>query len=179
MSREQAITLIRSKVPNRNLINHMIAVGAIMETLASRFQQDPGKWMLTGILHDIDLGETDDPAVHGKLGASWLKEMGMDRDICDAVTAHAGHGTCDTPLSKALIAADQLSGLVVACALVKDRKLDNVTPDTVLKRFKEKRFAAGADRNKIMSCSDLDLTLREFVEISLDAMKTIAPEIGL
>jgi putative nucleotidyltransferase with HDIG domain len=179
ITRDEALQTIRSKVPNTNLVNHMIAVGAIMEKLAEHFAEPVDKWWLAGILHDIDLGETDDPAVHGILGAEWLSKMGLAEDICQAVKAHADHAPRETRLAKTLYAVDQLSGLIIACALVKGRKLQNVTPKIVMKRFKEKRFAAGANRENIMTCEEIGLTLQQFVEISLDAMQGISSDIGL
>ncbi len=179
MDRKEALTFIREKVPNENLIRHMIAVGAIMKKLAATFHEPPEKWELTGLVHDVDLGETSDPAQHGILGAAWLEALGFDPEICQAVRAHADHDVRETNLAKALYAADQLSGLIVACALVKGRKLSNVTPKTVRKRFKEKRFAAGADRASILTCKELGFELPEFIALSLTAMQEISSEIGL
>ncbi len=179
MNKTDAWALVEEKVPNQNLKNHMLAVGVILRALADRFGEDSDLWELAGIVHDIDLGETDDPAVHGKLGASWLRDMGVNETICQAVLAHADHAPCKSTLDTALCAADQISGLIIACALVKGRKLANVTPKTVTKRFKEKRFAAGANRDAIMKCLDLGLELPEFTTVALNAMQNIAPELGL
>jgi len=179
IDRANAIKLIKVKVPNENLCRHMIAVGAIMKAAAVKFSADQDLWELTGILHDIDLGETDDPDLHGKLGAKWLREMEMPEDLVNAVLSHAGHRACQSSLDNILLAGDQLSGLITACALVKGRKLANVTPKTVRKRFKEKRFAAGADRDKIRLCENADISLDDFIELSLSAMDTIASELGL
>ncbi|MCD4654528.1 HDIG domain-containing protein [bacterium] len=179
LNRSDAISLIQEKVPNENLCKHMIAVGAILKGMALRFQGDPHLWELTGILHDIDLGTTEDPSVHGILGAEWLEEMGMPKSIVNAVKAHAGHRECISPLDILLLAGDQLSGLITACALVKGRKLENVTSKTVQKRFKEKRFAAGANRDAIRMCEKLGISLNDFIESSLTAMYSVADELGL
>jgi len=179
MDRAQAENLVKEKVPNQNLIKHMVAVAAIMESMAVRFNEPSDKWWLAGMLHDIDLGETDDPKIHGNLGAQWLEDLGFDDDICQAVRAHADHAPLETNIAKALYAVDQLSGLIIACALVKGKKLANVTTKTVQKRFKEKRFAAGASRENIMTCEDLGLELQEFIEISLTAMQNVADRLGL
>ncbi len=179
MDKTEAMALIQEKVPNENLVKHMIAVGVIMEKLAAHLNASPEKWALAGILHDIDLGTTDDPAIHGNLGASWLEEMGLDADICHAVKAHAGHVPCRSMLDTALCAADQMSGLIIACALIKEKKLANVSVDTIRKRFKEKRFAAGADRQEIMKCKELGMELDEFSRIALEAMQTISDQMEL
>lgn len=157
----------------------MIAVGAIMRHFSTRFDGDPDIWEATGILHDIDLGTTDDPAIHGNLGSQWLEEMGMPEDVLYAVRAHAGHVPCRSPMDYVLLAGDQLSGLVTACALVKGRKLSNVTPDTVKKRFKEKRFAAGADRESIRMCEAIGIPLEEFFAEGLAAMQSVSDQLGL
>lgn len=179
MKRMEAVELIKSKVPNENLCRHMIAVGAIMRALASRFDCDPDLWELAGILHDIDLGTTDDPAIHGKLGAEWLADMKMPEELVNAVLSHAGHRPCQSSLDTVLFSGDQLSGLITACALVKGRKLENVTPKTIRKRFKEKRFAAGADREAIRQIESLGVSLEEFYETALSAMQTVSDELGL
>jgi uncharacterized protein len=177
--RSEALELMKEKVTDTNLQRHMLAVGAVMARLAEHFKESSHRWEITGLLHDIDLGETDDPAIHGKLGASWLQQMGLDEDLCDAIRAHAGHCEPATVLAKALISADQLTGLIIACALVKERKLSNVTPQTILKRFKEKRFAAGADRASIMKCEEFGMDLSGFVAIGLSAMQDIAADLQL
>ena len=179
LSREKAIEMVREKVSNENLVRHMIGVGVIMRDLALHLNEPVQRWELAGILHDIDLGQTDDMSIHGNLGASWLEEMGFDQEFCDAVRAHAGHVQADSQMAKALFAVDQLSGLIVACALVKGKKLGNVTPSTVMKRFKEKRFAAGANRESILTCESIGLNLAAFVELALPAMQSIAGEIDL
>ncbi len=96
----------------------MIAVGAIMKTISERFDCDPLLWEITGILHDIDLGVTNDPDQHGRIGSELLKDRGMPKEMTDAILAHAGHADCRSDLEILLMAGDQLSGLITACALV-------------------------------------------------------------
>jgi len=179
MIRIDAINLIREKVPNENLCRHMIAVGAIMKQLSLRFEENPDFWELVGILHDIDLGTTDDPQQHGRMGVEWLRAMGMPEAMLTAILAHAGHVECQSTLDYLLLAGDQLSGLITACALVKGRKLSNVTVETVKKRFKELRFAAGADRESIKKCEKTGISTEDFMREGLVAMQSIAEELGL
>jgi len=179
MDRERALDIVKEKVSNPNLRKHMIAVAAVMAKLADYLGHSIEKWELAGIVHDIDLGETKDPKRHGKLGVKWLEEWGFDQETCDAVLAHAGHSTNSSQMANALIASDQISGLITACALVKGGKLANVSPEMVRKRFKEKRFAAGADRESILKCRMLDLELEEFITMALRAMQNVSVTLGL
>lgn len=181
MTREEALKLVKSRVKNRNLVKHMIATEACMSFLASHFHEDEDLWSLTGLLHDLDYDQTaEDPAKHGMLGADMLEEMGVDDRIVYAVRAHADHVEARSMMDKALFAVDPLTGLIVAAALMHPtRKLENVDAQFVLNRFKEKRFAAGANRDTIRTCESLGLSLEEFISISLKAMQSVADELGL
>ncbi len=184
MLRNEAIELIKEKLGDRNLIFHSIAVGAIMKGLARHFKQDEQRWELCGILHDIDYSETkDDPEKHSLIGGEYLKSLGFDEEFTNAVKAHNDcHGIPrDSLLAKALYVADPTSGLVVATALVMpDKKLSSVKVDSILKKFKQKEFARGVDREQIKTCeTELNLTLQQLFEIALESMKEIAQEIGL
>ncbi len=182
MERDKLLNVLRKNLKNENLVKHSLAVEAIMRKLAERFGEDTDKWGIAGLMHDIDLGKTrNTPKFHGIIGAQMLEKMGFPDDIVNAVKAHNPmNGTPrKTLLDKALYAADPVSGLITACALVKGKKLSDVHTDFVLKRFKEKRFASGANREQIAACSEIGLSLEEFVEIALDAMKSISKELGL
>jgi len=121
IAREEALELVKSNVANKNLINHMLAAEFIMRALAERFTQDPEKWGLAGLLHDIDYDSTyTDMQKHSKVGAQMLKEAGVAEDICHAVLVHNdAHGVPrESMMDKALHAVDPLTGLIVAAALV-------------------------------------------------------------
>jgi putative nucleotidyltransferase with HDIG domain len=173
--------VIRSKVSNERLIKHMLAVEAVMRALAERLEQDVDSWGLVGLVHDLDYDETvKDPERHGRLGAACLREMGVGEEITRAVESHAGHIARESMMDKALYATDPLTGLIVAAALMHpSKRLGEVTVEFVMKRFKEKRFAAGADRDQIRSCEELGLELQEFVDIGLKAMQDVADDLGL
>jgi putative nucleotidyltransferase with HDIG domain len=181
MTREEALELVESKVKNKNLVKHMIATEACMRSLARHFQEDEDLWGLTGLLHDLDYDQTaKDFPRHGLLGAQMLEEIGADERIVYAVKAHPGHVEAKSMMDKALFAVDPLTGLIVAAALMHPtKKLNDVDTRFVLNRFKEKRFAAGADRDTIRTCENLGLSLEEFITISLEAMKGVADELGL
>ncbi len=183
MNRQEAIESIEENVENRNLIKHMLATEAIMRSLAKKLGEDEEEWGLAGLLHDIDVELTEgDMSSHSKLGADLVREMGASESIVHAVLCHNQmHGiACESKLDKALFCADPLTGLITAAALVRpDKKLNGVEAKSVLKRFKEKSFAAGANREQIAGCSSLGLELEEFVDIGLKAMKKIAADLGL
>ncbi|TET44098.1 HDIG domain-containing protein [candidate division TA06 bacterium] len=181
MNKEEAMALVRENVKNENLIKHMIAVEACMRALARHFDEDEDLWGLTGLLHDIDYDSTkDSPDRHGLVGAFMLEEKGVDERIVYAVKAHPGHRECRSKMDKALYASDPITGLIVAAALMHPTKrIGNIDADFVLRRFKEKRFAAGANREQIKSCEDLNLSLEEFTGVCLQAMQGIAVDLGL
>ena len=184
MTRDEAIKLVSSRVSNKNLVKHMIAVGAAMRALAPRFSGDPDRWELAGILHDIDYDKTvNDFPKHGVLAYQELKELGVDEDIASAVRAHPAHEGFEpkTPMEWALHIIDPLTGLIVAAALMHPtKKLSGLDVGFVMRRFKEKRFAAGANREQIKLCEEkLNIPLEEFVGIVLEAMKSVSDELGL
>lgn len=181
MERGEALEFVRSKVKNDRLIKHMLAVEAVMRALADRLGEDRGVWGLAGLVHDVDYDETvKNPEQHGRIGAGYLRDMGVGEHITRAVESHAGHVARESAMDKALYAVDPLTGLIVAAALMHpSKKLAEVTPEFVLKRFKEKRFAAGADRDQIRTCSEIGLELDEFVGIGLQAMQDISSDLGL
>ena len=183
MTREEALDSIKANVENENLIKHMLATEAIMRALANHLGEDEEEWGLTGLLHDIDVELTeDDMSTHSKLGADLVLELGASDAIAHAILCHnEAHGIPrDTKLDKALYCADPLTGLLIAAALIRpDKQLAGLEAKSVRKRFKEKSFAAGANREQISLCSELGLELDEFIELGLKAMQEIAADLGL
>ena len=183
MTREEALDSVKANVENENSVKHMLATEAIMQALAKRLGEDKEEWGLTGLLHDIDMELTeDDMSSHSRLGADLVREMGASEAIAQAILCHnEAHGVpLETKLDKALFCADPLTGLITAAALVRpDKKLASVEAKSVRKRFKEKSFAAGANREQIATCSGIGLELDEFLELGLKAMQGIAGELGL
>jgi putative nucleotidyltransferase with HDIG domain len=183
LTREEALESIMANVENKNLVKHMLATEAIMQALAKHLGEDEEEWGLTGLLHDVDLElVNDDMKEHSKLGADLVREMGGSEAMVHAILSHnEAHGVqLETKLDKALFCVDPLTGLIIAGALVRpDKKLAGLETRSVMKRFKEKSFAAGANREQIAQCSQLGLELNEFVELGVGAMKRIADELGL
>ncbi len=185
MTHEDALNLVSQYVKNKNSIKHMLAAEAIMRALSRRFNENEEAWALAGLLHDIDMEVADyknNPTKHGLKGAEMLEEMGVEKVITDAVRAHnplTGKNP-ETLMEKAIFCADPLTGLIVAATLVlPSKKLADLAPNSVLKRFREKSFAAGVNREILATCSEIGLTLDEFVEIGLKAMQGIAFDLGL
>jgi putative nucleotidyltransferase with HDIG domain len=184
MGREEALKLLESKVGTVNLIKHSLAVEAAMKELAQHFAEDERKWALTGLLHDIDYEETKDkPEEHSLKGAQFLKDQGIDEDITEAIKTHnERHGLSpQSKMAKSLFCVDPLTGLIVAATLVlPSKKIQDLTVENVLNRFKEKGFAKGAKRGIIEQCELLlNLSLEQFVAIVLRGMQKISQELGL
>lgn len=183
MKREEALSLVKEEVKNKNLLKHMLAVEAVMRRLAVELGEDEELWALAGLLHDLDYDKTvDNPEQHGLLGAQILEERGLPEVLIQAVKAHNPALGVErrTPMDKALYAADPVTGLLVAAALVHpQKKLAAIDLEFVMKRFKEKSFARGADRGQIETCRELNLSLEQFLALSLEAMQSIAADLGL
>jgi putative nucleotidyltransferase with HDIG domain len=181
MTREEMLKWLNERISNRNLIKHMLATEAAMGALAARFGEDAERWRAAGLLHDIDLDVVGkDMTRHGDLSADWLAEKGFPDDVVYAVRAHSGRYPLKTKMDTALLSVDPLTGLIVSAALINPtKKIADIDAAFVLKRFGEKRFAAGASRETISRCSELGLELAEFMTITLDAMKSIGTDLGL
>jgi putative nucleotidyltransferase with HDIG domain len=181
MDYNEASDLMKSKLKSDNLRKHCFAVAAVMKKMAGLFDGDPKKWEVVGLVHDLDLEVIgDDFSKHALVTAKWLEELGVDEDIILAVKAHNDKSPRDSMMEKAIYCADPITGFLVACALIHpDKKLAPIDVPFAMKRMKEKRFAAGADRDRIKVCEELGLSLEKFVDISLTAMKEEHELLGL
>lgn len=171
------------KVSNENLRKHMYAVSAIMEKLAEELDKDTELWAMVGLLHDIDYEETkDSPEEHARRSAEML-EGELPEEGLEAVRAHNFEHLDAEPegdLDNALIAADAISGLIVATTLVMPNStLEEVRVQSVLKKIDDPSFAKNIDRDRVLYCEKLGMTKEEFVEVSLEAMKKIHGKLGL
>jgi len=181
MDRVEATKVMEEKLKNKNLRKHVLAVAAVRRHLARRFNEDEDKWERVGLRHDLDYEETEkDPDRHGLVSAEWLADMGVEPDIVEAVKAHAEKAPRRTLMEKAVYCADPVTGFIVACALIHpDKSLEPIDVPFAMKRIKEKRFAAGASRERMRACEDMELSMEEFLEIAISAMKKIRAELGL
>jgi putative nucleotidyltransferase with HDIG domain len=183
LSREEALHWVNDNIKQGNLVKHCLAVEAVMERLAEHFGEDEKRWGLAGLLHDLDYDQTaKDPERHSLLSAEWLEEKDIDEDIVYAVKVHnPAHGLPRNGLmDKALYSSDPLTGLIVASALIHpDKKLKSVDTQFVINRFNEKNFAAGASREQIAACEEMDMSLEEFITLGLEGMESIDKELGL
>lgn len=180
INRSEALELVKANVRNENLVKHMIAVEAVMRALATHFGEDEELWGITGLLHDLDYSETvDDFQRHGYRTCEML-EGKLPPEGLHAILAHPGHVEALNRFDWSLYCCDPVTGLMTAAALMHpSHKLSELQLKSVKKRFKDKRFAAGANREQILTCSEIGLEKDEFLELSLEAMRGVSKELGL
>jgi putative nucleotidyltransferase with HDIG domain len=180
MNREEAVALVTSTIKTNNLVKHCLAVEAAMQELARHFKENEETWGLAGLLHDLDYEETKNNfASHGLRTAEMLKGK-VDESILYAIKAHPGHVEAKSKMDMALYATDPLTGLIVAaCLMHPEKKLEYIDNDFVLRRFREKRFAAGANREQIESCDKMGISLEDFIGLVLKGMQGVHKELGL
>jgi putative nucleotidyltransferase with HDIG domain len=178
-----ALAFLHTHLATPNLRLHSLASGAIMKAIAPTLGGDPHLWELAGLFHDLDLDlVAGNMARHGKVGAGLLEEKGFPPEAVRAILAHNSEHTGVRPESSfeiALLASEQLTGLITAVALVKGRSLALVEPASVKKRMKEARFAAGVNRQKVLDIEKTGLPFDEFLALAVGAMQAIAPDLGL
>jgi len=167
ITRDEAYQLLTEMIANKNLIKHGLAAEVIMRSLARRFGENEEEWAIVGLLHDADYELVEkDSKRHTLVTAEKLSEKGVSERIINAIKAHSDEHkpNRENNLEKAIYAADELAGLITAVALVRpDRKLGSVDVDSVLKKFPQKSFAAGAKREQILTCeAELGIPLEEF-----------------
>jgi len=166
---------------SKNLIKHVLATEAVMKALAEKLGQDEEVWAMAGLLHDLDYEFTKDNfEEHGKKTVEMLEGKDLSDDIKDAILAHCEKKGREKPIEKAIYAADPVTGFVVAAVLIRrGSKLSDIDVDFLLNRYKEKSFARGASRDQMASCTELGLTLDDFLSLSLNAMQKISEDLGL
>jgi len=181
VDREAAIALCRDKTLKETTVRHLISVEGVMRALAARFGQDEDLWALTGLFHDLDQDQTgEDGAGHAELAASWLREAGVDERVVNGVLAHAYERYRTDLMSKAVVHADAVAGLLVASALVRPEKATGMKVSSVKKKLKEKAFAPGVNREEILDVEgSIGLALDEFIEVAIGGLQRVAPEIEL
>lgn len=183
MQRSEALALVREYVKNESLVRHMLAVEAAMRFYAEMFGEDADLWGITGLLHDFDWEIHPTLEEHPQAGAPILRSRGVPEEIVRAIQSHADHTGVprQTQMEKALFACDEITGLVTAVTLVRpSRSLHDLTAQSVKKKWKDRAFAAGANREEIASAvEEFGIELWQHVENVIQAMRRIAPDLGL
>lgn len=182
--REEALQLLHQYIKNENLIRHCLATEVVMREIAGYWGEDQEIWGLTGLLHDLDAELTHaDLALHTLETERILKSKGIWDPAIHAILMHneTASGKLRTErFHIALAAGETITGLIMATALVyPDKKLSSVKSKSVVKRMKEKAFAAGVNRDTIRECEKIGIPLEVFAEMCLKAMTTIADQLGL
>src|SRR3990170_2662710 len=189
MKKDEALEILQELENSPNMVKHGFAVGFAMGSLYNHFNQEAKNpemtkedWDTVGILHDADYEITNKSLdKHTEETTKKLEEKGADSQIIDAIRGHCDKAERKTLMAKTVYAADELTGLIVAAALVRpDKKLASLTKESVIKRFGKKSFAAGANRDQIKTCEEeLGIKLEDFANIVLKSMQNHAKELGL
>ena len=182
MNREETLNLVKENVTKDTLIKHMLAVEAIMKGAAEYLGEDKERWDILGLLHDIDFEKAPEMDRHCTLSAEILQGK-VDDEMIRAIKSHNFENTKINPETKmeyCLIAADAISGLVIATALVNpSKKLADVKVKSIKKKFKQKDFARNCSRELILFCEKAGIPKEKFFEISLTSLQSISDELGL
>jgi len=191
IAREEGLKLLDANIADLSMRKHLIAVSAVMRKLAEMQGEDADLWEAVGLLHDLDLEKLEKEEAagglpvmtrHGRVSAEMLKGS-MPEEGLHAIMAHNEEGTgikAEKPIDHAIVAADAVSGIITAAALVMPHKtLAEVKASSLRKRFNDKSFARNVDRNRILYCTKLGMTLEDFFVVSLGAMQGIREELGL
>ncbi len=183
MDRSAALAIVREFVKNENLIRHMLAVEAAMRFYAQKFGEDAETWGMIGLLHDFDWEIHPTLEEHPQAGAPILRTRGVPEEWVQDILSHADHTGVprNTLRRKALYACDEITGLITAVALVRpSRSLLDLEVASVKKKWKDRAFAAGANREEIeRGAQELGIELWEHVGNVIQAMRTIASDLGL
>lgn len=185
MERTEALELVRRYTTKDITYRHLISVEGVMRALARHFGEDEERWGYTGLFHDLDYdvtaSEEGDLGDHAYQTVEWLKEAGYtDEGVLNAILAHRFEAYRTDLLSKAIVHADAVAGLLVACALVRPEKATGMKVSSVKKKLKEKSFAPGVEREEIRQVEDsLGIPLDDFLATSIAGLQEVAPEISL
>lgn len=182
LNKSQATKLLNDHVQNENLRRHCLSVGVVMRALAKHFEASAEEWEILGIIHDSDWEETkDDPTQHTVVTLGRIDDERFTHALKSHNTKHTHLAELEGPMEWSLECCDELTGFIVACTLVlPTRKIADLSVESILKKFPKKEFAKAVDRSQISLCEEhLGIKLEDFVKIALEAMQSIASEIGL
>jgi putative nucleotidyltransferase with HDIG domain len=181
-TRDEAWATLTRYTESEALRRHALAVEAAVRSYARRFGEDEELWGVTALLHDFDYEIHPTLDKHPQDGAPILREEGYPEIVVEAILSHAEHLALprDTPLKKTLFACDELAGFVHACGLVRPDGIETLEPKSVKKKLKQPSFAAGVHRDEVYKGAELlGLELDEHIRNVVEALRPIAPELGL
>ena len=182
LNREESWELLCEWTASDSLRKHMLAVEAAMRAYARRFGEDEEKWGITGLLHDMDYEKHPTPEEHPMVGVRELESRGYPQDVIHAIKGHADYLGVprDTLMSKTLYAVDELSGFIVACALLRPEGLEGLKAKSVRKKMKQKSFAAAVNReDMVRGAEELGVDLGEHIEFVAGALRERSEALGL
>lgn len=189
ITREQALELLKKWPQAQSDMNHYLMSEAIMKGLAEKLGEDVNYWAMLGLLHDIDWALTkENTKEHGTKVEEILKEKGFDNDFIEIIKSHI-YGYEESPIFKdktrekkiehALAASETLTGLIYAYALMRGNMISDMQAKGLKKKFKDKTFAAGCNRDIIREIERVGLSLDDFFDVGIKALQRIKDEIGL
>ena len=182
VTREEAEKLFRKYNESESLYHHALSVEAVMREAAERYGEDPDFWGIVGFLHDIDWEKF--PEEHCRKAPELLAEINAPEELVHAVCSH-GYGMVtdvkpEKMMEKMLFTVDELTGLITATALMRPEKMTGISVKSIKKKWKDKSFAAGVNREVITKGTEmLDMETQDVIQLAIDGMTKIAPEIGL
>ena len=174
--------LVRKYADKDITVRHLISVEGVMRALARHFDEDVERWGLAGLFHDLDQDQTHDEIErHGHQSVEWLRAEGYDdADVLNAVLAHVDEDYRTDLMSRSIVHADGVAGLLVACALVRPNRAEGMKVSSVKKKLKEKSFAPGVERDKIRDVEEsIGVPMEQFIGISISGLQEVAADIGL
>jgi putative nucleotidyltransferase with HDIG domain len=178
---QAARALARARTEKDTTYRHLVSVEGVMRRLARHLGEDEDRWALVGLFHDLDQDRTaEDPDRHAYLAAEWLREAGVEEAVVNGVLAHAHPQYRTDRMSRAIVAADAVAGLLVAAALVRPERAAGMKVSSVRKKLRERAFAPGVNREEIAEGeATLGLPLDRFLALAIEGLQEVAPEIGL
>ena len=181
MDLQEGRALAREKIEKETTYRHLVSVEGVMRRLGRHFGEDEDRWALTGLFHDLDQDHTGgDHERHAYVAAEWLREAGVEEDVVNGVLAHAHHQFQRDRMSRAIVAADAVAGLLVAAALVRPERAEGMKVSSVKKKLKDKAFAPGVKREEITQAEpNLGLDLDEFIRLGIEGLQEVARDIEL
>ncbi len=182
VERDRAVEIVRKYADKDTTVRHLVSVEGVMRELAKMFGEDEQRWGLAGLFHDLDQDQThEDPGRHGHQSVEWLRAEGFDDEgVLNAVLAHAHAEYRTDAMSRTIVHADGVAGLLVACALVRPTKAEGMKVSSVKKKLKERSFAPGVERDKIWGVEEaIGVPMDEFIQVSIEGLQGVAAEIDL